>query len=203
MLKEIQFSKDLSIYTTYIGGVDNNQLSIDLEKNCETAFLPSEGQRSGPGIQCKVMVVTKNINNLEIKILEILRDFLKLDDDYIFYKEDWIYISDNSNKGTSYHTHNTGGNLKYSRQHPQWTFVYYVSMPNNLLDDDGTLYFKDKNNNEFSILPKVGQLILFGTDVQHRPALNRTSTKKRIVYASNIGIIDRNKNYIKKEKTLL
>jgi hypothetical protein len=202
MLKEIQFSKDLSIYTTYIDGIDNNQLSNDLEKNCETSLQPITA-KGAPGMQCKIMVVTKNINNLETKILEILREFLKLDDDYIFYKSDWVYISDNTNKESGYHTHNTGSNIMNSRQHPQWTLVYYASMPNNLLNDDGMLYFKDKNDNEFSILPKVGQLVLFGTDVPHMPALNRTSTKKRIVYASNIGIIDRNKNYIKKEKTLL
>jgi hypothetical protein len=69
--------------------------------------------------------------------------------------------------------------------------------------NDGFLFFKTKSGEEFAILPEEGQLIMFPSDVFHRPGLNKNSTKKRIVFGANIAILDRNKKYIKKQKSLI
>ena len=85
---------------------------------------------------------------------------------------------------------------------PHWSIVYYVEVPNNLIENDGRLFFKTKTK-EVSILPYQNQIIMFPADVLHKPGLNPNSTNKRVVYAVNISILDRNKKYKKLNKTLL
>jgi len=202
MLDVIKFSEELSIYTTKITDIDNEQLSKDLELNCDIDKTLMKGDNIA-GIQSRIIITSKNIQDLEIKIIKIVKDFLKLKDDYAIYKWYWVFISDSNNTLSSYHNHVTDYNTKYSREIPQWSLVYYASFPNNLKGNDGLLLFKTKSGKEFSILPEEGQIIMFPSDVLHKPGLNKNSTKKRIVFAANVAILDTNKKYSKNKKTLI
>lgn len=81
---------------------------------------------------------------------------------------------------------------------PNYTFVFYIQMPDNLSDNDGKLFIKDKKGNEFGILPEVGDLIILEGDVPHAPIDAPNSTKDRIVLAGNVCFEN-----IKREKTLV
>lgn len=200
MLEIIKFSEELSIYSTKIVGINNEELSKDLELNCDISNKVTGDNI--PGIQTSIITTSKNILNLEIKITEIIKKFLNLEDDYVLLKLYWTFISDSFNRLSTYHDHITGYNIEHSKEIPKWTFVYYASFPDTLENTDGRLFFKLKSGEEFSILPEEGQLLIFPADILHRPALNKKSIKKRIVFAGNFASIDRNKKYSKKEKTI-
>jgi hypothetical protein len=126
-----------------------------------------------------------------------------LKENYLISYNDWVFISENTNTQTNYHDHLSERNLKLVKEPPQWSIVYYAEIPNNLQGNDGRLYFLTKDRKEVSILPVENQLIMFPSDVLHKPELNKNSTNKRVVYAANIAILDRNKIYVKKINTLL
>ena len=67
-------------------------------------------------------------------------------------------------------------------------------MPNNLEGNDAHLVLKDKNNNEFSVLPKENEFIIHRSETDHHPNAALKSTKDRIVLATNLGF--RKKNLI-------
>lgn len=203
MLSQIKFSDELSIYTTKILDIDNEQLSNDLELNCHITLFPPVKVDKLPGIQSDIIITTECIQKLEVKIIKILKNFLNLDNNSALYKRYWVFISDSDNDITAWHNHIEGRNIIHSKEIPQWTFVYYVSFPDNLKENDGLLFFKTKSGQEFSIMPEENQIIVFPADVLHRPGLNRESTKKRIVFGGNISLLNRNKKYYKNEKTLL
>jgi hypothetical protein len=96
-----------------------------------------------------------------------------------------------------YHTHSEI-NKKQNTFEPTYTYVYYIQMPNNLKNDDGVLYFKDKNDVEFSILPEEDDLIIMCSDVPHAPNKANDSTLDRIVFAGNVGI-----RFVKKNKSII
>lgn len=199
MLDVIKLTEELSVYTAKITGIDNEKLSKDLELNCNVSIKTV----NNIGQQSDIIITTKNISNLEIKILELLKDFLKIQDDYALFKWYWTFISDSDNKKSTFHDHITGYSIEHSREIPQWSLVYYASFPDNLDEDEGKLFFRTKDGKEFSILPEEGQMILFPSDLPHKPGLNRKSTKKRIVFGANIAVLDRNKKYSKVEKTFI
>jgi hypothetical protein len=76
-------------------------------------------------------------------------------------------------------------------------------MPDNLEGTDGHISFKMKNGEEVSFLPVENQILMFTADILHKPELNKKSTNKRVVYAGNLAILDKNKKYLKNTNTLL
>lgn len=92
------------------------------------------------------------------------------------------------NRDEQFHTH-TEINEKANIFYPNYTYVYYIQMPNKLreLSDDGHLYLKSKNNIEYSILPKEDDLIIIPGYIPHLPISSPNSTIDRIVLAGNVG----------------
>jgi hypothetical protein len=60
-------------------------------------------------------------------------------------------------------------------------------MPDNLQNDEGHLVLKDSMENVYSILPKEGEFLIHGSNIDHYPKEATKSTKDRIVVAGNVG----------------
>jgi hypothetical protein len=99
--------------------------------------------------------------------------------------------------GDKYHTH-SDLNKKLNSFYPNFTFVYYIQMPDIMNEDDGMLYFKNKEGIEYCVRPEEDELIIMEGDMPHFPKDAPNSTIDRIVIAGNVGF-----NYIKKQKSLL
>jgi hypothetical protein len=70
-------------------------------------------------------------------------------------------------------------------------------MPDVMEEEDGVLYFKGRNGNEYWIRPEEDDLIIMEADMPHAPNNAPNANIDRIVLAGNVGF-----DYIKKEKTL-
>jgi hypothetical protein len=71
--------------------------------------------------------------------------------------------------------------------YPTYTFVYYVQMPDNLVDTEGTLIIGGKDNKRYYYLPEEGDLLIMEGFLPHSPNISPNSTKDRIVIAANVG----------------
>jgi hypothetical protein len=96
-----------------------------------------------------------------------------------------------------YHTH-TDINEKLKIFHPNFTFVYYIQMPDIMNGDDGVLYFKSKKGKEYWVKPEEDELIIMQGDMPHSPNSAPDSTIDRIVLAGNVGL-----EFIKKSSSLI
>jgi hypothetical protein len=81
---------------------------------------------------------------------------------------------------------------------PDYTYVHYVQMPDNLEGNDGVLYIEGKGGVIHNILPKENDIIIMEAHIPHVPASARKSTKDRIVIAGNVGF-----ELIKKSNSLI
>jgi hypothetical protein len=70
---------------------------------------------------------------------------------------------------------------------PDYTFVYYVQIQNNLTGNEGHLMIKNKNDEIYSFLPNEGDLIIMKGDLPHSPVSAVNTTQDRLVIAGNIG----------------
>lgn len=70
---------------------------------------------------------------------------------------------------------------------PNYTFVYYVQMPNNLENEDGVLYIGGQNGKIHTYLPKEGDILIMPGNLPHAPSSAFKSTKDRVVIAGNVG----------------
>ncbi len=94
-----------------------------------------------------------------------------------------------------FHIH-TEINKKTKSFPPSYTYVYYIQMPDVMNGEDGVLYFKGKDGQEYWIRPEEDDLIIMEADMPHSPNNAPNSTIDRIVLAGNVGF-----EYIKKEKS--
>jgi hypothetical protein len=96
-----------------------------------------------------------------------------------------------------YHTHTE---IKKQQKSfvPNYTFVYYIQMPDIMTEEDGVLYFRGENKKEYWIRPEEDDLIIMEADMPHAPNNAPNSTIDRIVMAGNVGF-----DFIKKETSLI
>lgn len=109
-----------------------------------------------------------------------------------------VQFKHNEIKGVDkFHVH-TDINKEMKSFVPNYTYVYYIQMPNVMNDEDGVLYFKGPNKKEYWVRPEEDDIIIMEADMPHSPNNAPNSTIDRIVMAGNVGF-----EYIKKEKSLI
>lgn len=202
--EEIKINEEESYFKTKIENINFEQLIKDIHLNIEINKLTGNGKKDRTrGIQSQIIIQTVTLLDIYDKIMNKIFDLLNYSGEnmYPYYSVNWAYISDKYQRGTNYHHHiesNRSVNVKMD-----WTFVYYVQMPNNLKNNEGRLFFKTENGFETSILPEVGDLLLFSSKLLHKPEINPNSELERIVYAGNFVKLDHNADYLKKKKTII
>lgn len=87
--------------------------------------------------------------------------------------------------GLIFHAH-SDLNRRAGKVIPNYTFVIYVQMPNNLSGEDGVLYLKDIDGKIYNYLPSNGDCIIMDKDTPHVPGYARKSDFDRVVLAGNV-----------------
>lgn len=215
-MEKIQFNENVFIWKAKLNMVEyknelleNSKMIIDsMPKNITDAF----------GIRTSW---PNNINSMgiidkQIKIDDIIQ--MGIDACKKLYEEtnikynrvnydSWINVVKHTNQAQmeykdlefvdKFHTHtaiNEYGGLFY----PNYTFVYYVQMPDVMDNQDGVLYFRDKNQEQYYVKPEEDDLIIMPGDMPHFPNTAPNSTIDRIVIAGNVGF-----EFVKKTISLI
>lgn len=143
----------------------------------KTKITPTQGQY--------ISLVTSKFSTSETRaVLSFATDFLShtynVPNDFVFHS--WVLFADNKDERSYYHDH-----LDINGVRNQWSFCYYIQMPDNLSGDQGKLMFKSKSGAEHGTLPEEGELIIFPGDLLHTPVEALNSKKDRVVFCSNIA----------------
>lgn len=112
--------------------------------------------------------------------------------------ETWVNVVRSKNPKQINYKHNEIADLNKFHTHseinknngmyiPQYTFVYYIQLPEIMENEDGVLYFKGKNGGEYYIKPNEDEIIIMPGDMPHHPNNAPMSKKDRIVLAGNVG----------------
>ena len=199
--KEIKISDTISFYITNLSTINNFELIKDLKFNMKVNKKTSIESHNEPGIQSYIILKTKTIENLNDKIYKKIFNFLNynLKDINPYFSTEWVYVSTKNNNWSRFHTHTLSDTLKTNLD---WSFVYYVQMPDNLNEQEGKILFRTNEGVEVSYLPQVGDLILFPANLLHKPELNRNSDIERIVYAGGLAMLDYNIEYDSKKNKI-
>lgn len=108
-----------------------------------------------------------------------------------------IYRDRDNGGELSYHTHTEISEVSKSF-FPNYTFVYYIQMPDIMQGEDGVLYFKGNTGKQYWVRPEEDDLIIMTGDMPHSPNNAPNSTLDRIVIAGNVGF-----EFIKNFKTII
>jgi len=105
----------------------------------------------------------------------------------------WSYIQDKSSKDpdNGFHVHTSTINFPDTKVNApiltDWTYCFYVKVPNDLQGNEGSLLLKDKDGKIYAYKPEEGDFVFFKGDVEHKPNLAPNSEGTRIAICSNIS----------------
>ena len=182
---------------------------LEVSKIIKQVNSKHDGHGIWPDSKSKEWILSQNFGNIGDIILDGITKCEQLYNSPYNSVEvgGWINVIDKSSprqtirdtitNQLNYHIH-TEIEKEQGNPLPDYTFVFYIQMPDNLSNDDGKLFIKDKDGTEFGILPNVGDLIILEGDVPHAPVDSPNSTKDRIVIAGNVTLQN-----IKMTKTLM
>jgi hypothetical protein len=136
MIEEIKLNEDVSVYKTKIEISDIKTLIRDIKLNLDVALNTKKPTPTEPGIQSPIVISTPLVKELTEKITNVLFTTFNLDKNVPYTTIQWTYISDKKNTYYGFHTHTKNERTNIP---PNWTYTYYVQMPDNLIGDDGKL----------------------------------------------------------------
>jgi hypothetical protein len=180
----------------------NQQIATDeVYMSVDTYELTSINRPTQPGIQTSIIVKNGEIESISNTINNIILNEFYKDNTISYVEERWVYISSPNNPTSYWHNHSEVNYMKGLVG--EWTYTFYIQMPDNLKGKDGYLQFKDESNNVYSILPKEGEVYIFDSKYLHKPKTNTSSKKDRIVLAGTICKVNPEKHRRKSGPTLM
>ena len=197
-MEKIHITDDVYIFKTSSIEYNQTKLIEELLFNLDISKELSPQNSKYPGIQSDIVILGGELSYVRNQIIDIFDNFIYESKNTYSYKN-WIYLSSKKNPYTHYHEHTNMVGLKTKGE---WTWTFYVQMPDNLKGTDGELMFS-ANGVEKSLLPEEGDLFIFTAGLNHMPNTNQSSTKDRIVLAGTLSKMDLSKKYTKTNNTLL
>jgi len=179
MLEEIKISDSTSIYKINYESVYSKEeilkkvyLNIDL--------FGFEDITTSP-----LHLITNEIEPIKKFAVDNIRHITKVEhSDYI--QQNWIYYSKPKNSTHFYHTHKMCLSLKINLL-TDWTWTYYLQMPNNISGKEGAISFR-VDNMDYEVVPKEGDMLLFPGTLLHTPLPSIKSEIDRVVIAGNVSV---------------
>lgn len=197
-MEKIYITEDTFFYKTKIDDYNKSKLVQELKYNIDINRNTKVSSKKSPGTQSQIVLMGGEVGNTLSKVVDILDTHIyKSTNTYSI--NNWVYLSSNKNPYAGFHEHTT---MLDVRTKGEWTWTFYVQMPDNLKGGDGELIFSI-NDIEKSFLPIEGDLFIFPADILHKPNTNLSSTKDRVVLAGTVCKMDLDKEFIKRKNTLI
>lgn len=191
---KIEYNKNI-IFKKHIpfNYVDNAIEEVEINKEYfygDLEYLDDLSTSVGIQIPCDIITTEHLVNLFKIcyKTTEkICSEFLNKKI-LSGYQSNWVYISNPSSPSGNYHKHPTLSNYAYTNIYTDYTWVYYLQIPNNCVGDEGKLFFKENINesDSFSFFPEEQTLYIFDANLPHKPELSPNSNLSRIVLGGNV-----------------
>lgn len=92
------------------------------------------------------------------------------------------------------HTHDYLESSNRTKLRTQWTFVYYIQVPENMKPGDGDIVFKTEDGNIHTFTPQENDILIFPGDLPHIAMPSQSAKEDRIVFAANFNFDTNYKN---------
>lgn len=199
-MKEVVLNKNTKIYICKIKDYNSEVLKEQIKSNLDFSRLVESSTNKLAGKQSLLVIDSNEITELKQKCLNFLNLINDNSKEGLCFTRNWFYINDANSKERFFHEHTK--NKVIPSLDIEWTYTFYIQIPNNLQGIEGHLSFKTDDNKIHSILPEEGDLVIFPANLLHAPELSPNSTKERIVMGGVYTKLEINKSYIKSNKSL-
>jgi hypothetical protein len=192
-MEKITLNNDVTIYKTkYVSPypladtLEKIKTNIQLNKRTTDDRMH---ENVGPGIQSPIILKCPELDVILDSAVLVCKE-LHEEKTLGHLIHSWVAISRNDRTKILWHKHIHFA-PPYNFIETDFTFTYYLQMPDNLSGDDGMLLFKTNDGQIHKFLPEENDMFIFPPDLDHVVEWNRDSTKDRVVVASNIKFVNK------------
>lgn len=190
-VEEIKLSNKYSLFKTkYIGPFTKSDFIKRVNQN-ESLYTDESDRKLNSVIVHLECDEFKSVDDLILNLFDT-KNIDKI------AKSSWIYTQIKEFKMEWMHTHEYLMSSNQTNLKTQWTYVFYIQIPNDLSNNEGNIIFKTEDGNLHSFKPNENDIFIFSGEIQHMAVPTINSKTKRIVYATNLSFdlddtIDKNK----------
>ena len=182
-LEKIVLNENIVIYKyLYDWNFSKESILKKIIENCIPNNKTPFGNTYEIVIKCKEV---NEIHTIGINLCKSLTNII----DTEYSDTNFIYLQRNNTRHSiskQYHTHtNTIVNGKQVLN--DWTYCFYLQMPNNIKNNESKIAFKDINDNVVYYLPKEGEFIIFDAALQQGPEPINNAECDRITIVGTIA----------------
>jgi hypothetical protein len=200
-MKEVILNEQTKIYICKIEDYNSEELKKQVKLNLNISYGLESDSNKLSGLQSLLLIDSNEISTIKEKCVNYLNLINDNIENGLCFTRNWFYMSNSNTKNTFFHEHTK--NKEIPSLDIEWTYTFYIQIPNNLQGTEGHLVFKTDDGKIHSILPEEGDLIIFPSHLLHMPELAPNSTNERIVLGGVYTKLDINKIYTKSNKTIL
>ena len=188
MLNEIKLDDSASIYTgKYDWTFSKDSFLKRIEQNTQLSNYTIDNT--------SIMIFNcVEFNHIISLGLDECKKLSNIDDtwDGTWANKTWIYKQDTIKRKEYYHKHLYTTQIPFTTNNApilnEWTFVFYLQVPNDLIDEEGMIFFKlTEDSLPYKYLPQEGDFIIFPGDLSHLVKNNNNSKTERISICGNIS----------------
>lgn len=119
-------------------------------------------------------------------IISFYKKIKNIKTDY-YAKSSWIYTQTNEFKMNWMHTHEYLHSSNKTNLKTQFTYVFYIQIPDNVIGNEGDIIFRTDDKKNFKYTPEENDILIFAGDIQHMAIPTPSAKIDRIVYATNVS----------------
>lgn len=183
-LEQFKLHKEVSVFKSkYVGSFSKNDFILRSNQNEKLYFYKSFKTENSLDIylQCE------EFKSIDTQVYSLLESILNKSLNKIS-KSSWVYIQKPEFKLEWMHTHEFLESTNRTNLRTQWTYVFYIQIPENLPSGEGDLIFLTEDGTKHTFVPKEKDILIFPGDLSHIAMPCPSAKVDRIVYASNLNL---------------
>jgi len=133
-----------------------------------------------------IYIDCNEFQNLENFVCDTISSYFNINTSYKA-KSSWIYTQNQDFNMNWMHTHEYLHSSNNTNLKTEYTFVFYIQIPNDIKNGEGDIVFKTEDNILHRFTPTEFDIFIFSGDLPHMAIPTQNSKTERIVYASNLS----------------
>lgn len=178
----IQLSNQEIIYKSRYNGVyTKNDFLLRFEQNKKISTIP---ENNSPWIEFEC----DEFESIDSFIMNLIETEIAKEKFNYYAKHRWVYTQKKGFDMTYMHQHlilHSSSNRSIIKS--DYTFTFYVQLPQNLQGDEGKLVCKTKDGVLHKFLPEEMDIFIFPADMFHAAVPTPRHDELRVVYAGNFA----------------
>lgn len=192
-IEQFRLSEKYSVYKAIYEGVYTKENFLQRSSENEKVYHSKSFKTEN---SLDIQIQCPEFKSVDSQVIQILTEHMGVNSSRVA-QSSWIYIQVPEFNMEWMHTHEYLESSNRTNLRTQWTYVFYIQIPENMIPGDGDLLFKTEDQILHRFVPREKEILIFPGDLPHIAMPSQSGRIDRVVYAGNLNFDFSFKNELK------